>query len=161
MIVSDGFYSVYYNYWKTFFGKNLLLVDGTGILKNPALEIIKIQKFLGLDVQVNEDYFVFDEERDFYCLKNRCMKSSKGRSKGRNFPPEIHDKLKKLYKPFDDDIQVKFCSLLTRSTLVQFRKTSLESNDFGCKASASTHDMIRSISGLFCQPVGLNIVMSR
>ena len=108
MIVSDGFYSVYYNYWKTFFGKNLLLVDGTGILKNPALEIIKIQKFLGLDVQVNEDYFVFDEERDFYCLKNRCMKSSKGRSKGRNFPPEIHDKLKKLYKPFDDDIQVIF-----------------------------------------------------
>ena len=106
MIVSDGFYSVYYNYWKTFFGKNLLLVDGTGILKNPALEIIKIQKFLGLDVQVNEDYFVFDEERDFYCLKNRCMKSSKGRSKGRNFPQEIHDKLKKLYKPFDDDIQV-------------------------------------------------------
>lgn len=108
MIVSDGFYSVYYNYWKTFFGKNLLLVDGTGILKNPALEIIKIQKFLGVDVQVNEDYFVFDEERDFYCLKNRCMKSSKGRSKGRNFPQEIHDKLKKLYKPFDDDIQVKF-----------------------------------------------------
>ena len=126
MIVSDGFYSVYYNYWKTFFGKNLLLVDGTGILKNPALEIIKIQKFLGLDVQVNEDYFVFDEERDFYCLKNRCMKSSKGRSKGRNFPPEIHDKLKKLYKPFDDDIQVKI--FFTRSTLVEFRKTP--SDDF-------------------------------
>lgn len=120
MIVSDGFYSVYYNYWKTFFGKNLLLVDGTGILKNPALEIIKIQKFLGLDVQVNEDYFVFDEERDFYCLKNRCMKSSKGRSKGRNFPPEIHDKLKKLYKPFDDDIQVNFHIFLFSRILEDF-----------------------------------------
>ena len=140
MIVSDGFYSVYYNYWKTFFGKNLLLVDGTGILKNPALEIIKIQKFLGLDVQVNEDYFVFDEERDFYCLKNRCMKSSKGRSKGRNFPPEIHDKLKKLYKPFDDDIKVILRVVQTRA--ISFFKINVGKRRIRHKTTLNLNDII-------------------
>ena len=54
MIISDGFYSVYYNLWKKYFGDNILLVDGTNILKNPADEIIKIQKFLKIPVEVNQ-----------------------------------------------------------------------------------------------------------
>ena len=52
MIISDGFYSVYYNLWKKYFGDNILLVDGTNILKNPADEIIKIQKFLKIPVEL-------------------------------------------------------------------------------------------------------------
>jgi len=82
MIISDGFYSVYYNQWRKYFGENILLVDGTNILKNPADEIIKIQNFLNVPVEVDQSFFRFDEDREFFCLKTRCMKSSKGRSKG-------------------------------------------------------------------------------
>lgn len=106
-IISDGFYSVYYHYWRRFFGPSqLMLVDGTNIVKNPAEEIIKIQKFLQIPVEVDHSYFVYNKEKQFYCLKNRCMKSSKGRSRGMQFNTELHQKLHNLYAPFDEMIKV-------------------------------------------------------
>ena len=106
-IISDGFYSVYYNYWKRFFGPNqLMLVDGTNIVKNPADEIIKIQKFLNVGVEVDHSYFVYNPDKQFYCLRTRCMKSSKGRSRGMQFNTTLHQKLKRLYAPFDTLIKV-------------------------------------------------------
>ena len=81
--------------------------------------MIKIQNFLGLEVQVDENSFVYNAEREFYCLKvnynhlvyydkviqsaaENCINSNKGRSAGRNFEPVLHDKLQALFKPFDD-----------------------------------------------------------
>lgn len=111
-IISDGFYPVYYKYWARFFGpRQLMLVDGTNIVKNPADEIVKIQKFLNVDVQVDHNYFVYNPEKQFYCLRTRCMKSSKGRSRGMQFNERLHQKLQKLYAPFDAIIKVIFVGL--------------------------------------------------
>ena len=57
-------------------------------------------------LQVDQSYFRYDEEKQFYCLKTRCMANSKGRSKGKNFEPYLHEKLRKLYEPFDRQIEV-------------------------------------------------------
>ena len=70
LVLSDGFYSVYYYYWLQFFKKNqLLIVDGSKISTNPAVELIRIQKFLNLEIEIDERNFVYNDERGFYCFK--------------------------------------------------------------------------------------------
>lgn len=104
-IISGGFYYVYHNQWKKYFKENFLTIDGSTLNAQPGKEMIKIQNFLGLEVQVDEDSFVYNPEREFYCLKSaaeNCINSNKGRSSGRNFEPVLHDKLQALFKPFDD-----------------------------------------------------------
>ena len=70
LVLSDGFYSIYYYYWLQFFKKNqLLIVDGSKISTNPAIELIRIQKFLNLEIEIDERNFVYNDERGFYCFK--------------------------------------------------------------------------------------------
>ena len=67
----------------------------------------KIQKFLGISEVITQDSFVFNSERQFFCLKSAetgCMGSGKGRSAGHNFELYLHDKLRNLYRPFDQNL---------------------------------------------------------
>lgn len=73
----------------------------------PGLEMIKIQKFLGITEVINKDSFVYNSERQFFCLKSAgtgCMGSGKGRSAGHNFEHYLHDKLRNLFRPFDRNL---------------------------------------------------------
>ena len=73
----------------------------------PGIEMVKIQKFLGISTTINQDSFVYNSERQFFCLKSAgmgCMGSGKGRSAGHNFEHYLHDKLRNLFQPFDQNL---------------------------------------------------------
>ena len=84
-----------------------MMIDGTNLIKHPADEMGKIQKFLQIPAEIDENSFDFDEERGFYCF-GRCMGDGKGRTKGVNFEPELHDKLAKFYEPFNRLTKVSY-----------------------------------------------------
>ena len=73
----------------------------------PGIEMVKIQKFLGISTTINQDSFVYNSERQFFCLKSAgmgCMGKGKGRSAGHNFEHYLHDKLRNLFRPFDQNL---------------------------------------------------------
>ena len=69
-----------------------------------------MQSFLGIPKEITSDSFIFDEERQLYTLKlgnsgNAAkIPPGKGRSIGFSFSEEIDKKLKKFYKPFDQEL---------------------------------------------------------
>jgi len=93
--------------WETNFGNNFLAIDGSKLNAQPGAELIRIQNFLGISPTIDQDSFVFNDERQFYCLKSAgmgCSGSGKGRSKGHNFENYLHDKLRDLFLPFDQNL---------------------------------------------------------
>lgn len=83
----------------------MLIVDGSKISTNPAAEIIRIQQFLSLDIEIDEKNFVYNNERGFYCFKeakqSSCLGSGKGRSHGLNFEPVLNKRLHDFFQIFD------------------------------------------------------------
>ena len=108
-ILSSGFYNIYYEAWKEYFGENILVVDGSKINSQPGIQLIRIQKYLKIEPEITEDSFVYNSERKFYCLKSsnrNCLGSGKGRSErsGLNFEFYLHRRLQNTFRPFDDDL---------------------------------------------------------
>ena len=107
--VSIGMYSKHLMNWLDYFPrKQMHFVNGNEFIKNPVPGIIKVQKFLGLPVLLNEKHFVFNKTKGFYCTLNnkesseiKCLGDSKGRTH-----PQVREsallKLKKFYKPWNE-----------------------------------------------------------
>jgi len=106
LVLSDGFYSIFYTYWLRFFNKDqILVVDGSRISSNPAVELVRIQQFLGLDIEIDAANFVYNEERGFFCFRqtkqSSCLGAGKGRSHGLNFEPDLNERLHEFFRFFD------------------------------------------------------------
>ena len=91
--------------WLQTFGRDKLhVVDGDNFVKHPAFELNKIEKFLNISQHFNNDHFVYNPGKQFFCLKETgCM----GRSKGRPHPnmTEITRKrLQAYFKPFNEKL---------------------------------------------------------
>ena len=105
-------FSVYLKYWLKmgFPRENVLVIDGSNLNDEPAAEVIKAEKFLGLELEVNHTSFLFHEERGIICLRGRqtaggplpcCPNEKKGRSIGLEIPQEVARELCEFFADFD------------------------------------------------------------
>jgi len=107
--VSIGLYAKHLSNWLQYFPKiQMHFVNGNDFIKNPVPIIIEVQKFLGLPVMLNENNFVYDKIKGFYCIKAtddiqevKCLGDSKGRPHPYIKPATLR-KLKEFYKPHNE-----------------------------------------------------------
>ncbi|XP_077978135.1 heparan sulfate glucosamine 3-O-sulfotransferase 1-like [Glandiceps talaboti] len=105
--------SVYVNYmvrWLDVFPRHQIhVVDGDRLKVSPAVELHKVENFLGLKNFITETNFYYNRTKGFYCMKtakkNRyCMVNSKGRKKP-DIDTSVIDKLNKYYKPYNRKLE--------------------------------------------------------
>ena len=95
--------------WLHYFDKDqLILVDGDKLQKDPAGEMIKLQKKLEVDVRIGRNSFVLNDSGTQYCLKNQCLRNTKGVTKSINgttgISVDARKKLDKFYAPFNEKL---------------------------------------------------------
>ncbi|XP_071489437.1 heparan sulfate glucosamine 3-O-sulfotransferase 6-like [Diadema antillarum] len=102
-----GMYDVHLDRWLQHFPMpQFHFINGNDLIKHPARQLVKLQQFLNIDVIINEDYFVFNKTKGFYCMKQmgtgadevKCL----GHNKGREHPrvsPSVLQSLRKFFKP--------------------------------------------------------------
>ncbi|XP_077990127.1 heparan sulfate glucosamine 3-O-sulfotransferase 1-like [Glandiceps talaboti] len=103
-MVDVGLYVKYLFRWLEFFPKNQIhFIDGDNFRRSPAVELQKVEKFIGVRGYFREEHFYYDDEKRYYCIsfpKITCMPSSKGREH-----PELADwaklRLCEFYRPYD------------------------------------------------------------
>ena len=94
--------------WISKYGmSNIHIVDGDAFAKHPALELQKVELFLGLKPYITEANFVYNEAKTFYCLKDKgkvsCMSKNKGRAH-RSMSEVTRTRLQRYYQPFNEDL---------------------------------------------------------
>ncbi|XP_035907821.1 heparan sulfate glucosamine 3-O-sulfotransferase 6 [Anopheles stephensi] len=106
--VRIGVYAKYLERWLECFPlSQLLFVSGERLIADPAVEIGRVQDFLGLKRVVNEKHFYFNSTKGFPCLLKSEERSSPhclGKTKGRNHPridSVAIDRLREFYRPFN------------------------------------------------------------
>ncbi len=112
--IGRSMYDVHYRNWRTYFNKNQLLVlNGDDLISKPAVVLQKVEKFLKIPSFFNENMFVFDNQKGFYCWNKFIPGSSSsednnetvhclGSSKGRPHPEiseDVKAKLNKFFRP--------------------------------------------------------------
>ncbi|EAT38321.1 AAEL009777-PA [Aedes aegypti] len=106
--VKIGVYAKHLERWLEYFPlSQLIFVSGERLIADPAVEIGRVQDFLGLKRVVNEKHFYFNSTKGFPCLLKSEERSSPhclGKTKGRNHPriePQAVDRLREFYQPFN------------------------------------------------------------
>ncbi|XP_002731066.1 heparan sulfate glucosamine 3-O-sulfotransferase 1-like [Saccoglossus kowalevskii] len=103
-MVDVGIYVKYLFRWLEQFPRSQIhFIDGDNFRNNPAEELQKVEKFLGVRPFFREEHFRKDSVKGQYCMafpQMTCMPSSKGREH-----PELKEWAKKrlceFYSPFD------------------------------------------------------------
>ena len=63
-------FSVYSAYWLQHFPKNqFLVIDGSALNEHPAGQVMRLERFLGLEMQITKNNFIKVPERGVMCLK--------------------------------------------------------------------------------------------
>ncbi|KAJ8665257.1 hypothetical protein QAD02_006919 [Eretmocerus hayati] len=103
-----GMYAKYLERWLNYFPlSQLLFVSGERLISDPALEIARVQDFLGLKRLISEKHFYFNATKGFPCLlksEQRATPHCLGKNKGRNHPsidPTVIKRLRDFYRPFN------------------------------------------------------------
>ena len=96
--------------WLETYGlNNIYFVDGDKFIEDPASELHKLEKFLGISTYFSKDHFVYNPDKKFYCLRvqgnmtNGCMSKDKGR------PHPLMSNLTRIrlqqyFKPFNEKL---------------------------------------------------------
>ena len=100
--------SMYYKHmlrWLQFFDLNQIhIVNGENLVENPVFELQKVETFLGLNHELNDERFYYNVTRGFYCMKTlhkeRCLAPSKGRVHP-FVPPKVVKTLRKFFEPLN------------------------------------------------------------
>lgn len=113
-ILTTGMYSVYFKHWlKHFPMKQINVVNGEELLRNPAKVLKNVQQFMGIDVKVDERDMYYSERKGYYCMKRKsgksveCLDKAKGTTRGKLLEELMSiDTLKMLrefYRPYNDE----------------------------------------------------------
>ena len=63
-IISPSLYTRHIDQWHSAFGReNVFIVDGDNLIKRPWEEMVPLQEFLGLETEIYEGSYVFNEEK--------------------------------------------------------------------------------------------------
>ncbi|XP_018565882.1 heparan sulfate glucosamine 3-O-sulfotransferase 3B1 [Anoplophora glabripennis] len=107
--VKLGIYSRYLARWLKFFPlSQLLFVSGERLVLDPAIELKRVQDFLGLKRVVTEKHFYFNSTKGFPCLfksEGHSAPHCLGKTKGRSHPyvnPVVLQRLRNFYRPFNN-----------------------------------------------------------
>ncbi|XP_017776166.1 PREDICTED: heparan sulfate glucosamine 3-O-sulfotransferase 3A1 [Nicrophorus vespilloides] len=107
--VKLGLYARYLLRWLKYFPlSQFLFVSGERLVVDPAMELKRVQDFLGLKRVVTEKHFYFNSTKGFPCLfksEGRGSPKCLGKTKGRNHPyidPGVLQKLRDFYRPFNN-----------------------------------------------------------
>lgn len=126
-IVRTGMYALHLERWVSVFPREQFhFVDGERLIKEPHVELQKLELFLGFkEPTIMKEHFVFSPKKGFYCLANGDLTRDKrqanatgmidndrsikpiclGKSKGRrhvSISMELSDKLKSFYAPYNE-----------------------------------------------------------
>ncbi|XP_022906673.1 heparan sulfate glucosamine 3-O-sulfotransferase 3B1 [Onthophagus taurus] len=103
-----GIYSRYLARWLKYFPlSQFLFVSGERLVLDPALELRRVQDFLGIKRVVTEKHFYFNSTKGFPCLfksEGHSGPHCLGKTKGRNHPyvnPVVLQKLRDFYRPYN------------------------------------------------------------
>ncbi|XP_066140510.1 heparan sulfate glucosamine 3-O-sulfotransferase 3A1 [Euwallacea fornicatus] len=103
-----GLYYKYLTRWLKFFPlSQLLFISGERLILDPAIELKRVQNFLGLKRVVTEKHFYFNTTKGFPCLfksEGHSVPHCLGKTKGRSHPfvnPLVLQKLRDFYRPFN------------------------------------------------------------
>ncbi|CAG9763133.1 unnamed protein product [Ceutorhynchus assimilis] len=103
-----GLYYKYLSRWLKFFPlSQLLFISGERLITDPAVELKRVQDFLGLKRVVTERHFYFNTTKGFPCLfksEGHSAPHCLGKTKGRNHPyvnPTVWQRLRDFYRPFN------------------------------------------------------------
>ena len=111
-----GLYSLYLKNWLRYFPLNQIhIVNGDNLIRDPGAELVKVQRFLDIDVIINRNDFVFHPLKRFYCLINRpglnvptvkgtiCLGPNKGR-KHPNITEKTRKAMSNFYRRYNQDL---------------------------------------------------------
>lgn len=117
-IVKTGLYSSYLERWLATFPRNQFhFVDGERMIREPYVELQKIEKFLLIKPIIQSEDFVYVPRKGFYCLSGEklysvdqsingtskpfCLSDSKGR-RHIIVRADIIAKLREFYRPYNE-----------------------------------------------------------
>lgn len=120
-IIRVSLYDVHFKRWLDYFKRDQIhIVNGDMLIKHPAPELRKVERFLQLKPYYTDSMFVYNRTKGFYCWKKPTIKSKwsrappdpksspnlitvcLGAAKGRKHPkvaPEAIKKLKAFFRP--------------------------------------------------------------
>eukprot|EP00112_Aurelia_sp_Birch-Aquarium-sp1_P026104 Seg904.7 transcript_id=Seg904.7/GoldUCD/mRNA.D3Y31 product="Heparan sulfate glucosamine 3-O-sulfotransferase 4" protein_id=Seg904.7/GoldUCD/D3Y31 len=113
----NGLYAVFLKRWLRYFPREQIhIVNGDEFIKRPGSEVMKVQKFLNLDMQIDETDFVYNKTKQFYCIKNKFIDRRTtrhkdsiclGKSKGRKHPyvsQKTLQAIREFYRPHNEEL---------------------------------------------------------
>ena len=105
-VVLSSMYDKHIQKWLKYFTLDQIhIVDGDNFRNNPVEELRRTEKFLGLRPFFNEDHFVHNAKKGFYCIKSTkehgCLSQGKGR-KHSEIDETTLDKLRTFFDPLNE-----------------------------------------------------------
>lgn len=105
-IVRNGLYYQYIQNWLEYFPlEQILFINGEQLIKEPSVEIDKLQEFLNLSKLIKKEHFVRDTRKGFACIikpintrQVKCLSDQKGR-KHPDIDERILNDLYDYYRP--------------------------------------------------------------
>ncbi|XP_061168239.1 heparan sulfate glucosamine 3-O-sulfotransferase 5-like [Saccostrea echinata] len=104
--INRSLYYIHTKRWLKQFPLNQIhIVDGDNLVLHPFEEMEKVESFLGLRHYLQEDHFVYDRKKGFYCINkengdHKCLNRTKGRPHPK-IDPEVEDQLNKFFEPYN------------------------------------------------------------
>ncbi|KAJ8047337.1 Heparan sulfate glucosamine 3-O-sulfotransferase 3A1 [Holothuria leucospilota] len=112
--VQQGLYAKHLSAFLEYIPKErILLLSGDEFAKNPLPSLKRVEQFLGLKSFYKDNYFVYNEEKGFFCaeIPTRPDWTCAGKFKGRSHPnvsEEVILKLAEFYKPHNRRLATQF-----------------------------------------------------
>lgn len=94
--------------WLEYFKQHqLLIIDGGNFYENPVYELRRTERFLNLTSYIQRNMFVYNAERNIYCIKSKCgyeycLPEGKGRAHP-NIGTEVLQKLREHFRPLNSE----------------------------------------------------------
>ena len=108
--IATGMYARFIPMWLKQFPRNqLLILDGDMLIKDPYVELHKVEVHLGISSYFTREMFQYDQEKGFFCPvrtdgQQKCLGSGKGR-KHVEVSEDLKKKLISCFRPFNNQLK--------------------------------------------------------
>lgn len=103
--VRISMYSIFYERWHRVFPRRQIhIVDGDDLIRDPFPEVQRIEEFLGIAHRISKENFFYNKTKGFYCVRNETTEKCLNESKGRRHPvvsDQVIHKLRQFYAPYN------------------------------------------------------------
>ena len=96
------------NDWLKYFPmEKIHIINSDVFILEPWTELAKVEHFLNLNHEINEDYFYFSKTKGFYCMtkpEKHCMAGSKGHNLTGVATEGQLEKLRNFFIPYNKEL---------------------------------------------------------